>query len=165
MHRLTVEHFLHQKREESTVIEPTRPRLDRSEYAAMLVGAVAVAAFPSVGFASVASAEKVWDIETYDYCMDQSRAHYQRGEITLQELTEAARTCCEYNDGVWNAATQDCQAPPGNSQGSRQLPGNVHIPSDIATAPTLTKDAPRPIPVPSDIATVSTVSRGKELAS
>ena len=165
MYRLTVEHFLQQTREESTVIDATRPRLNRSQYAAMLVGALAVTAFPSVGFAAVASAEKVWDIETYDYCMEQSRAHYQRGEITLQELTEDARGCCEYNDGVWNAATQDCQAPPGNSQGSRQLPGNVHIPSDIATAPTLTKDPPRPIRVPSDIATVSTGSQGKELAS
>lgn len=147
------------------MIEPTRPILNRSSYAAMLFGALAVAAFPSVGFAAVASAEKVWDIETYDYCMEQSRAHYQRGEITLQELTEAARTCCEYNDGVWNAATQDCQAPPGDSQGSRQLPGNVHISSGIATAPTVTKDPPRPIRVPSDIGTVSTVSQGNESAS
>jgi hypothetical protein len=47
----------------------------------------------------------------------------------------------------------------------RQLPGNVHIPSGIATAPTLTKDSLRPTRVPSDIATVSTVSQGKELAS
>jgi hypothetical protein len=141
------------------MIESARPKLNRSKYAAMLVGALAVAAFPSVGFAAVASAEKVWDIETYDYCMEQSRAHYQRGEITLQELTEDARTCCEYNDGVWNAATQDCQAPPGNSQGSRQLPGNVHIPSDIATAPVLTQAPPRPIHVPADIATATAVSQ------
>jgi hypothetical protein len=147
------------------VIEPSRPRLNRSTYAAMLVGALAVAALASVEFAAVATAEKVWDIETYDYCMEQSRAHYQRGEITLQELTEAARGCCEYNDGVWNAATQDCQAPSGNSQGSRQLPGNVRIPSDIATAPTVAKDPPRPLRVPSDIATVSTLSQGNELAS
>ena len=136
----------------------THPKLNRFKYAAMLLGALAVAAFPSVGFAAVASAEKVWDIETYDYCMEQIRAHYQRGEITLQELTEDARTCCESNDGVWNAATQDCQAPPGDAQGSRQLPGNVHIPTDIATAP-LTKAPPRPIQVPSDIATVSAVSQ------
>ncbi len=81
------------------MIEPISPRLNRSKYAAMLVGALAVAAFSSVGFAAVASAEKVWDIETYDYCMDQSRAHYQRGEITLQELTEAARTSSTVSQG------------------------------------------------------------------
>jgi predicted YcjX-like family ATPase len=52
-----------------------------------------------------------------------------------------------------------------DSQGLLQLPGNVEVPSDIATAPTLTKDPPRPIRVPSDTATVSTVSQGNELAS
>ena len=49
--------------------------------------------------------------------------------------------------------------------GSRQLPGNIQIPSDIATAPAVTKDPPGPIRVPSDIATVSTVSQGNELVS
>jgi hypothetical protein len=141
------------------VIESARPKLNRCRYAALLVGVLAVAAVPSVGFAAVASAEKVWDIETYDYCMEQARANYQRGEITLQELTEDAKTCCEYNDGVWNAATQDCQAPPGNSQGSRQLPGNVHIPSDIATAPSTQIKPLRPFRVPSDIANAPAVSQ------
>ena len=51
------------------MIEPISPRLNRSKYAATLVGASAVAALPSVGLAAIASAEKVWDIETYDYCM------------------------------------------------------------------------------------------------
>ena len=55
--------------------------------------------------------------------------------------------------------------PAEPASGSRQLPGNVQIPSDIATAPTVTKAPPRPIRVPSDIATVSTVSQGNELAS
>jgi hypothetical protein len=133
------------------VIEPARPKLSRVKYTAMLLAAVAAAAFPPAGLTAVASAEKVWDIETYDYCMEQARAAYQRGEITLQDLTDDAKTCCEYNDGVWNAATQDCQAPPGDTKGARQLPGNIRIPSDIATAPVVTK-APRPIHVPADIA-------------
>ena len=104
------------------VIDPTRSKRSRVKYAAMLVAAMAAAVFPPVGLTAVASAEKVWDIETYDYCMEQARAAYQRGEITLQDLTEDAKTCCEYNDGVWNAATQDCQAPPADTKGSRQLP-------------------------------------------
>jgi hypothetical protein len=140
------------------VIESTRPKRHRVRYAAMLLAAAAGAAFPSVGLAAVAGAEKVWDIETYDYCMEQARAAYQRGEATLQELTEYAKGCCEYNDGVWNAATQDCQAPPGDTKGSRQLPGNVRIPSDIVTAPGVTK-APRPIKAPSDIATAPAVTQ------
>jgi hypothetical protein len=67
------------------------------------------------------------------------------------------KICCAGSGGVWNANRSECQAPPGDSQGSRQLPGTVQIPSDIATAP-VTKAPPRPIHVPSDIATVSTVS-------
>ncbi|WP_142392690.1 hypothetical protein [Mycobacterium sp. 3519A] len=119
---------------------------NRIKYAAVLVGAVAAVALPSAGLTAVANAQKVWDIETYDYCMEQSRAHYQRGEITLQELTEAAKTCCEYNDGVWNAATQDCQAPPGDTAGTRQIPGTIRIPTDMAIAPGVTKP-PRQIQV------------------
>src|ERR1044072_2830537 len=101
------------------MIESDRPIRNRIKYAAMLAGATAVVAFPSAGFAAVANAEKVWDIETYDYCMANARAAYERGEATLQELTEYAKGCCEYNDGVWNAATQDCQAPPGDNKGGR----------------------------------------------
>jgi len=149
------------------MIEVTRPRLNRFKYAAMLLGAMAVAGTP-LAYPAIATAEPnsgVWDIDTYDYCMEAARTDYQKGEITLQDLTARAKGCCEYTGGVWNAAKQDCQAPPGDSQGSRQLPGNIQIPSDIATAPTVTKDPPRPIQVPSDIATVSTVSQGNELAS
>lgn len=54
---------------------------------------------------------------------------------------------------------------PADSHDSRQLPGNVEIPSDIATATAVTKDPPRPIRVPSDIATVSTMSQGDEVVS
>jgi hypothetical protein len=124
----------------------------------MLLAAAGAAAFPPAGLTPVASAEKVWDIETYDYCMEQARAAYQRGEATLQELTEYAKGCCEYNDGVWNAATQDCQAPPGDTKGTRQLPGNIRIPSDIATAPVKT-EAPRPIRILSDIEVAQSVSQ------
>lgn len=140
------------------MIESTRPKLNRFRYAAMLAGALAVVALPFVGLAAVASAEKVWDIETYDYCLEQSRAAYQRGEITLQDLTDDNKICCEYNDGVWNAAKEDCQAPPGNTQGSRQLPGNGQIPSDIATAPP-TQVPLRPIRVPTDIANAPAVNQ------
>ena len=142
------------------MIESARPKLSRFKYAAMLLGAMAVAGTP-LAYPAIATAEPnsgVWDIDTYDYCMDAARTDYQKGEITLQDLTARAKGCCEYTGGVWNAAEQDCQAPPGDSQGSRQLPGNIQIPSDIATAP-VTRTPPRPIQVPSDIATATAVSQ------
>ncbi len=148
------------------MIESTRPKLNRLKYAAMLAGAMAVAAFP-LAYPAIATAERVWDIELYDWCMDQG-AEDQMDYSIAQQL-EAHRVCCEETGGIFidDGYVGKCVAPPAEpaSQGSRQLPGNVHIPSDIATAPTVTKDPPRPIRVPSDIATVSTVSQGNELAS
>ena len=136
----------------------TRPKLNRFKYAAILLGAGAVAA-AQLASPAIASAQKYWDVVDYGTCIDEARAAYQRGTITLQDLTEADHICCVETDGVWNPDEEFCHAPPGDAQGSRQLPGNVHIPSDIATAPIVTKTPPRPIQVPSDIATVSTVSQ------
>jgi hypothetical protein len=103
------------------MITSTRPELNGVKYAAMLLGAIAVAAAP-LTCPVTAVAQKYWHIDYFDECRD-------------------------------------------DSQGLRQLPGNVEVPSDIATAPTVTEDPPRPIRVPSDTATVSTVSYGNELAS
>ena len=140
------------------MIDSTRPRLNRFKYTAMLAGALAVVAAP-LAYPAVASAERVWDIEYFDTCRDAWLAEYQKGKITFQDFHEGVRGCCKLSDGVWNAAEQECQAPPGDTQGSRQLPGNVHIPSDIATAPQVTKAAPRPIQVASDIATAQAVAQ------
>ncbi len=140
------------------MIESARPKLSRFKYAAMLLGAMAVAGTP-LAYPAIATAEPnsgVWDIERYDECM-------RGGPIdSLDDQYRRERFCCGQSGGVWNGA--NCVAPPGDSQGSRQLPGNIQIPSDIATAP-VTRTPPRPIQVPSDIATVSTVSQGNELAS
>ena len=149
------------------MIEPTRPKLNRFKYAAMLAGALTVAASPSVGFTAVATAEsKTWDIENYDDCLAGLSHDQMNNSINDQKLFHKA--CCEYSGGIFidDGYIGKCVAPPAEpASGSRQRPGNVHIPSDIATAPTVTKDPPRPIRVPSDIATVSTVSQGNELAS
>jgi hypothetical protein len=153
-----MEHFLTRPGEESTVIESTRPKLNRLKYAAMLLGALAVAATPLANPA-IATAQRVWDIEYFDTCRDAWLAEYQKGTITFQDFHDGVRGCCNLSDGVWNAAEQECQAPPGDSQGSRQLPGNAQIPSDIVTAPALTPAPARPIRVPSDIATVTAVSQ------
>ena len=144
------------------MIESARPKPSRFKYAAMLAGAMAVVAFPSVGLAAVATAQAgTWDIEEYDDCYDDFN---KDGKITNAER----QYCCEESGGVWHQwdfGNGYCSAPPADTQGSRQLPGNIQIPPDISTAPTVTKDPPRPIRVPSDIATVSTVSQGNELAT
>jgi len=139
------------------MIESTRRKLSRPKYAAVLVGALAVAAFSNT---AVASAEKVWDIEWYDDCMA-GFSHDQMNE-SINDIKRQNQECCEHSGGIFqdDGYVGKCVAPPAEpASGSRQLPGNVHIPSDIATAPTLTKAPPRPIQVPSDIAAVQEVSQ------
>jgi hypothetical protein len=140
------------------MIESTRPKLNRVKYAAMLLGAAAVAVAP-LAHPAIAAAQKYWDIEYFDTCKDAWYAEYQSGKIDFDDYHYGIRLCCKNSDGVWNEAEQECQAPPGDSQGSRQLPGNVHIPSDIAIAPAVTQVPLRPIRVPSDIATAPAVSQ------
>ncbi|MBX7432962.1 hypothetical protein JDV09_12715 [Mycobacterium sp. Y57] len=136
------------------MIEVTRPKLNRFTYAAMLLGAMAVAGTP-LAYPTIATAAPnnsgTWDIERYDECM-------KGGPIDSREdQYRHERFCCGQSGGVWDGA--DCVAPPASPQGSRQLAGNFHIPSDIATAPTVTKDPPQPIQVPSDYANAPMVSQ------
>ena len=142
------------------MIGSTRPKLNRFKYAAMLAGALAVVALPSVGLAAVASAEKVWDIETYDDCLAGFSNDQINDSINKQKLIN--QKCCEYSGGIFidDGYIGKCVAPPGEPapRGSRQLPGNGQIPSDIATAPP-TQVPLRPIRVPSDIATAPAVSQ------
>jgi|RhiMethySRZTD1v2_1073278.scaffolds.fasta_scaffold3184137_1 hypothetical protein len=146
--------------------ERTRPNLNRVKNATMLIGAALAVAAAPLAYPAIASAERVWDIELYDGCMD-ALADDQMDYSIAQQL-EAHRVCCEETGGVFidDGYVGRCVAPPAEpASGSRQLPGNVHLPTDIATAPQVTKAPLRPIRVPSDIATVSTVSQGNESAS
>ncbi|WP_142392533.1 hypothetical protein [Mycobacterium sp. 3519A] len=136
----------------------TRPKPSRFKYAAVLLGALAVGASP-LAYPAVATAEKVWDIELYDSCMEGTSGNQM--DYSINQQKEGNRVCCEGSGGIFidDGYLGKCVAPPAEpAKGSRQLPGNVHIPTDIATAPTETKDAPRPVRVPSDAATVSTVN-------
>ena len=116
--------------------------------------------FSTVGGPATALAEPdsgTWDIEDYDDCL-QSILRFQ-GHLTRGDWA----SCCLHSGGVWipgDFGHGRCVAPPAEpASGSRQLPGNVQIPSDIATAPVLTQASPRPIEVPSDIATATAVSQ------
>ena len=72
--------------------EPTRPKLNRVKYAAMVLGAMAVAAFPSVGLTAVATAEPdsgTWDLEDYESCM--SAFPYNPETTTWQQIEDQKR--------------------------------------------------------------------------
>jgi hypothetical protein len=133
------------------------PKLNRFNYAAMLLGAMAVAGTP-LAYPAIATAERVWDIEEFDNCMDAFA--WQQMDMSINEQKGVHEACCEKSGGVFtdDGYLGKCSAPPGDAKGSRQLPGNVHIPSDIALEP-VTKAPPRPIQVPTDIATATAVSQ------
>ena len=117
----------------------------------------------AVGHPAIAAAAPntdSWDLEAFDDCLRKiDRTRYGGAQFLYDDyLHNEIMKCCISSGGVWGVG-EKCEAPPA------QGPGNRQIPSDIATAPTVTKDPPGPIRVPSDIATVSTVSQGNELAS
>jgi hypothetical protein len=96
------------------VIEVTRPKLNRFKYSAMLLAAVAVAAFPPAGLTAVASAEKVWDIEDYDNCMADQTGNQLDLSINDQKAFHAY--CCNRSGGIFidDGYLGKCVAPPGN---------------------------------------------------
>jgi hypothetical protein len=141
--------------------QSTAPKMTsvKVKYAAMLLGVLAVAATP-LAFPASATAERVWDIEDYDNCVADPTG--SQLDLSINDQRAFHAYCCNRSGGVFidDGYLGKCVAPPAEpASGSRQLPGNAQIPSDIATAPTVTKVPPRPIQVPSDIATVSTLSQ------
>jgi hypothetical protein len=124
----------------------------------MIAGAMAVVATP-LAYPAVATAERVWDIEFYDDCLN--GMSYDQMDYSIAEQKNVNKRCCEDSGGVFkdDGYLGQCVAPPGDTKGSRQLPGNVQIPSDLATAPAVTQAPSRPIPVTSDIATEQAVTQ------
>jgi hypothetical protein len=147
-----MEHFSARRpRQESTMTEPARPKMNRVKYAAMLLGTAAIVAVPSVGLAAVASAQ--FNEQNYKWCQEGIK---NTPELEDWMFWDMKKDCCLKAGGVWDPKQRECKE---DKMDTRTLPGNSQIPSDIATAP-VTNDPPRPIQVPSDIATVSTVSQG-----
>jgi hypothetical protein len=138
--------------------EPTRPKVNRFKYAAMLLGSLAVAATP-LAYPAIATAERVWDIEYYDDCLAGVSGGQMNNSINDQKLFH--QKCCEASGGIFidDGYIGKCVAPPAEpATGSRQLPGHARVPSDIAE--TGVTNAPlRPIRVPADSATESAVSQ------
>jgi hypothetical protein len=113
------------------------PNLNRCKYAAMLVGTLAVVAFPSVGLAAVATAQPgVWDIEEYDDCYDDLN---KDGQISNGER----QYCCVESGGVWHAGDFGggwCTAPPADGAAQRR------IPRGLSDAPVLVLTPHEPLP-------------------
>ncbi len=118
-----------------------------------VIGAGAIAAALALGQPALAAAEpNTWDIEKYDECVANAKWRLP------DDISDALERCCWATGGYYHDGR--CWSPPAEpASGSRQLPGHAQIPSDIATAPTVIKDPPRPIRVPSDTATVAAMSQ------
>ncbi|RDH79896.1 hypothetical protein DVS77_02445 [Mycolicibacterium moriokaense] len=137
----------------------TRTTRSRIVYAAMLAGAVAVLAVPTVEFTAVATAQPAsdtWDLDEYEKCMN---AFPYDGETTTWQLIEDQKDyCCRETGGVVDPGQEPehCRAPSGDTKGSRQLPGGVRVPSDLAV---VTQEPSAPIHGASDIATAQTLTQ------
>ncbi len=94
------------------MIESTRPKLNRFKYAAMLAGALAVAASP-LAYPAVASAERVWDIEYFDSCRDHGLRN-TRMDYHIPGFSRRRAGLLQLSDGVLErCSSRMCQAPPG----------------------------------------------------
>ena len=114
----------------------------------------------AVGYSAIAAAvpnSGTWDLEDYKNCMDSLDPVNTPNEVWAVLIKD----CCIKSGGVWQEKTLKCVAPPGDSQGSRQLPGGIQIPPDIGSAP-VTQSPPRPISVPPDIATAPMVTQAPD---
>ena len=83
-------------------------------------------------------------------------------DLSINQQMTAYWACCVDSGGIFinDGYIGKCVAPPAEpAKGSRQLPGNVHVPTDIATEPAVTKAPLRPIRVPTDSATESAVNQ------
>jgi hypothetical protein len=92
------------------------------------VMAIVAAAFAAAVLgAPTASAERVWDLDQYDKCMDDL---YWNGQPRTQQERDAIRQfCCQLSGGEW--------APPSPVEGNRQCvaPAPQADPAGQPTAP------------------------------
>jgi hypothetical protein len=89
-----------------------------------LIGGAAVLAAATLGLtAAIASAERLWDIEVYDNCM--------------QNSTRPMLECCLISGGEIDQGTGECGAPPAKVETTPEP-----WPPQIANQPTVATNAP-----------------------
>jgi hypothetical protein len=110
------------------MIETTHPKSNRFKYAAMVLGALAVAATP-LAYPAVANAQPVLDVESYDKCVQDIKKSLAERTIHLLDVHNAYVTCCEYAGGTWSESRGDCAAPlppirrvPGSFRATLRFP-------------------------------------------
>ena len=103
------------------MIESSRPKVNRFKYAAMLLGAVAVAATP-LAYPATATAEREWDVVAYDQC--------------IKDHPASVYNCCYKTGGEWSGddVTGKCVAPPANQDISHPPAPNRGLRSAPPTA-------------------------------
>jgi hypothetical protein len=129
-----------------SAVPVSRPRLVRAAFFAAAITVIG-AAFPATS-----TAEPVWDIEEYDYCMRQAGSQ-PPGQDPIAKEEENDRYCCYRSGGQWNGLT--CAAPPAKDQAVEVPPGGVREglptvrvqPSDVLPVhPPLGDLSPMPMP-------------------
>ena len=109
--------------------------------AASLLAAAATVGASMLGYPTTATAEPAkWDPDSYSHCV----RSIDPG-LNASDYLARVKWCCAQTGGIWVNDDQVCVAPSTNTSGSRQLPGNIRVPSDIATVP-VTQQPPHQVP-------------------
>jgi hypothetical protein len=99
--------------------------LRRLARAVLLAAAVTLA---GTAFPAIATAEAVWDIEEFDYCLRQTNGNPSGSTISdpVAREEENERYCCHRSGGVHNGNA--CVAPPAKDAGAAP-PTKVGLPT------------------------------------
>jgi hypothetical protein len=107
--------------------------LRRLARAALLAAGVTLA---STAFPAIATAEAVWDIEEFDYCLRQTNGNPTGSTISdpIAREEDNERYCCYRSGGVHNG--NNCVAPPAKDAAAG-LPNKVDLPTVSVQPPTV----------------------------
>jgi len=116
--------------------------LSKFATASVIAAAITLGAggFGSPAIASAKNPTMTWDLEAHEECMRKA-AEYQTE--SQEAYIREAHICCLESGGIWEDrgnGTGTCVAPPPNTPGHREIPG------DIATAPVVTQAPRHPVP-------------------
>jgi hypothetical protein len=120
-----------------------RAQLAELAVASLIAAAIALGA-NAFGSAAIAAAQPpktmTWDLDEHEKCMKEA-TDYQI--LSHEEYMKAAHICCLQSGGIWEDrgnGNGTCVAPPPNTPGDRQVPG------DLAIAPVMTRAPLHPVP-------------------
>ncbi len=101
----------------STLITGTRRCLAAARRGSLIAaGAIAIGVSVTVGTATVANAERIWDLDTFDNCIAAGPGHV--GPLQWKDYMQG---CCARSGGDWDDANGKCVAPPAEAE---NVPGN-----------------------------------------